>query len=498
MRRASWIRLLTVLAVAAPIVLLAFDALSRPGGGHTFSGGRRGGGGSGGGGGGGGDLVFWVVWLVFRHPVIGIPLVIIGVIVYLKHGHKLKNEPREWATTPAVAYRPPESARSQLDKIRAVDPDFSVVLFEDFLYALYAQAHEARGSGKLSGLSAYLTQPARMALSVITPALSDVRNVVIGAMQLNRVHGTGQPSGPITVRVTFESNYTEVGKDGSEQSWYAIEHWTLSRDAAAKSKPPGQTDVHSCPNCGAARPEDAEPVCTYCDTRVDTGKFDWVVTQVAVGKREKRGPQLLGDTPERGLHSSTIVHREATERMGALRAKDPSFDFEALEARVRLIHGELNKAWSDRDWTRARPYVSDELFQTQVYWIDTYKQQGLTNRTDGARVAQVELAAVMSDKWFDAITVRVYANGVDYTVRDSDGTVVSGSKTRQRPYSEYWTLIRSAKTAKPVTTEPSCPQCGAQLKVSMTGVCEYCDAKITTGEFDWVLSRIEQDEAYVG
>jgi len=30
------------------------------------------------------------------------------------------------------------------------------------------------------------------------------------------------------------------------------------------------------------------------------------------------------------------------------------------------------------------------------------------------------------------------------------------------------------------------------------GTCTYCQAKVTTGEFDWVLSRIEQDEVYVG
>jgi hypothetical protein len=32
----------------------------------------------------------------------------------------------------------------------------------------------------------------------------------------------------------------------------------------------------------------------------------------------------------------------------------------------------------------------------------------------------------------------------------------------------------------------------------MAGVCEYCQGKVTSGEFDWVLSRIEQDEAYRG
>jgi hypothetical protein len=30
----------------------------------------------------------------------------------------------------------------------------------------------------------------------------------------------------------------------------------------------------------------------------------------------------------------------------------------------------------------------------------------------------------------------------------------------------------------------------------MAGDCESCGVHVTTGEFDWVLSRIEQDEVY--
>jgi len=32
----------------------------------------------------------------------------------------------------------------------------------------------------------------------------------------------------------------------------------------------------------------------------------------------------------------------------------------------------------------------------------------------------------------------------------------------------------------------------------MTGHCRFCSVKVTTGDFDWVLSRIEQDEVYTG
>ena len=43
-----------------------------------------------------------------------------------------------------------------------------------------------------------------------------------------------------------------------------------------------------------------------------------------------------------------------------------------------------------------------------------------------------------------------------------------------------------------------CPSCGAPIKLNQAGKCEYCGTVVTGGNFDWVLSRIEQDESYFG
>jgi hypothetical protein len=32
----------------------------------------------------------------------------------------------------------------------------------------------------------------------------------------------------------------------------------------------------------------------------------------------------------------------------------------------------------------------------------------------------------------------------------------------------------------------------------MAGTCDHCGAHVTGGEFDWVLSKIEQDDSYRG
>jgi hypothetical protein len=131
-----------------------------------------------------------------------------------------------------------------------------------------------------------------------------------------------------------------------------------------------------------------------------------------------------------------------------------------------------------------------------MYWIAAYRQQGLRNVNENARIEGIELARVESDAVYDAITVRVRAAGLDYTVADAGGRVVAGSRSRERRYTEYWTLIRGAATKGKPRVDRACPNCGAPLEIEMAGTCKYCRAKVTTGDFDWVLSRIEQDESY--
>jgi hypothetical protein len=110
---------------------------------------------------------------------------------------------------------------------------------------------------------------------------------------------------------------------------------------------------------------------------------------------------------------------------------------------------------------------------------------------------RIDLANVIGDTHFDAVTVRLFATSLDYTLAD-DGSLLHGSRDRERAYTEYWTFIRGRNAKGRARTDPSCPNCGAPLKVSMAGNCEYCQARVVSGDFDWVLSRIEQDEVYTG
>ena len=129
--------------------------------------------------------------------------------------------------------------------------------------------------------------------------------------------------------------------------------------------------------------------------------------------------------------------------------------------------------------------------------MEEYKKQGLRNVLTHVRLEKIELVKVTVDAAYEAVTCRMHAAMRDSTVRLKGGAVVGGNPRADRVFTEYWTFLRRPG-AKGAEDNARCPNCGAPLKVTQAGICEYCQASITRGQFDWVLSRIEQDEDYTG
>src|SRR5262249_5614245 len=90
--------------------------------------------------------------------------VLVGLVLFKRWD---EGRHAEWESSVDEEPSPPppkRSARKRLQKLRTYDDNFSLVLFEDFLYALYAAAHEARGRGTLDRLAGYLSETARAGL----------------------------------------------------------------------------------------------------------------------------------------------------------------------------------------------------------------------------------------------------------------------------------------------------------------------------------------------
>lgn len=508
-RTISRARFVMILAALAGAALFATEVFARVGGGQGYGGG--GGSGGGGDGGGLGALIYLVVrlllWLTIEYPAIGIPLdiIVIGAVIYWFVRRSKK--PVVVSSAPVIFSGGPPSSRQQgisreFNQLRRFDPNFSEIIFTDFCYALYGRAHHARGEGArvLDLLSPYLSEQARAALLQLNPPnLKAVEGIIVGAMQVVEMRGLATPK--VEISVEYEANYTEIVSENgkaSQMSYYVRERWDLERKRDVLSPPPEQATALHCPRCGAPLQKDTEGACAFCGTKIESGEFQWYVRNIRTLSREARGPLLTSDVPEVGTTYPTVTQPNFPAVRAAFEQNNPAFKWAEFQARARLIFNELQEAWSTLNWERARPHETDNIFQMHRYWIEAYQRQGLRNILDQHQITALQPVKIKLDAFYNAITLRIFAQGYDYTA-DKQGRVVAGSKTNLRRWSEYWTFIRNSKAKpSPSRADLNCPNCGATLKVNATGICEFCGGKITSGEFDWVLSKIEQDESYAG
>jgi predicted lipid-binding transport protein (Tim44 family) len=184
--------------------------------------------------------------------------------------------------------------------------------------------------------------------------------------------------------------------------------------------------------------------------------------------------------------------------LDSIRAHDPAFDQAAFIADVERSFFVVEQAWSERKPEMSRRVMADGLWQQHKVQIDQYTAQHRRNMLDNLSVGSATVVAAHSDQSYDTVTVRILAACADYDVDDQSGKVVRGNRDVNQ-WTEDWVYQRSSDATTKVgagTMNQHCPNCGAPLDVDLAGVCSYCKAPIMSGKYDWVLTRIDQVQAW--
>ena len=477
--------------------MMSLDAEARVGGGGGFGGG--GGGSSSSGSSDGLGILFELLfrflwWLCWTYPAVGIPLT--SAIVFALYWYFIRgsNGNRRNKSNAAGMMRAQRSASTSA--LIDVDPRFSEPLFFDFAQLVYSQLRQGLPQDNVEQLRAHV-DGALLVKEQKKPQPQQIKNIIFGGLRIDQIR-VGSKSH--TIQLSFLTNFERVGANGVTDKRLRMEQWTFRRDAALMSLGPEKLRQLGCPACGSNLAVNDSGRCPNCDTVRTDGRLNWVVTNISLRSDTPLNPidLTIGGGVEPGVRLPTQIHGYLGKGLREMRARHPDWSKEAFRERVTTIFVALQNAWSSQKWEKARAYQSDALFQVHQFWIRQYQADRLWNKNSDIDIRTIEFAKVVTDSWLESVTVRITASMLDWTEQE-DGKVVSGSKTDARVFSEYWTFIRSVGAQSKASSLDDCPSCGAPLdKVNMSGICEYCDAHITTGNFDWVLSRIEQAEAYSG
>lgn len=223
-----------------------------------------------------------------------------------------------------------------------------------------------------------------------------------------------------------------------------------------------------------------------------------VVMLLYYGKKAERSSRMTR-TIRRGRKVQEQQRLDAA--ISRIRQRDPEFELETFQQRVANGFVTIQYAWSEQNLSPCRAFISDGIRERFELYIAMQQAEDIRNRMKDVVVRDSEIVSVNSDLHFDTIHVRFTAAAISYNESLSTGKRVSGHSDQSAiTFAEIWSFSRRPG----VTTNPNaslmqgrCPNCGGPVEIVDRARCPQCQSIVNSGEYDWVLAEITQDEEWV-
>lgn len=500
-------------SLLALFLMLATPALARVGGGQHYSGshsssshasgsrssgwsgsGSWSGGGSSTSGGGAGDLGLFLFFL--NHPMFTLAILGVAFVVWRAYARRFgataSTQRALEAADAGVAVEP--SARevtSWVDALHASDPGFDVVAFLDQVKALFLRVQTAWTLGDLAPVRRDLSDATFQRLRVQLELLRSqgVRNVTAD-MAVRDLQPVGLERSAafdtLQVRIRAQARDIDLPVSLSQQEAAAQAHraplepftevWSFVRRPGTRSRQDGPLAPGKCPSCGAPFDGGAAGNCAYCGAIVNSGAYDWVLSEITQGVEAGSAPVEVPG-------------------LDGLRAADPALSLEVLEDRASLLFW----SWIDAQ-SRAQPARMAKLATADFLAETSADVAGLRARSR----ERVFLQAAVGSVALRAIEAGPSTTLAHVEIRWSArmGVVPVGAAPGSLPtLPQRWIFTLARKTG--VTTDAArgmatarCGNCGAPLGDSVQPTCDHCSATLNDGGHDWVLARAEPFELW--
>jgi len=187
--------------------------------------------------------------------------------------------------------------------------------------------------------------------------------------------------------------------------------------------------------------------------------------------------------------------------LGLIQQRDPGFELDVFLQRVSNAFITTQQAWSEQDLRLCRAFISDGVRERFELYIAMQKFENIRNRLIDVSVVETKVVSITTDTHFDTIHVRVTASAISYDEDLTSGRRVSGGSDRHPiQFTEVWSFSRRPGVATNTNAsllQGRCPNCGGPVDIVDKAECPQCQSTVNSGQFDWVLAEITQDEEWV-
>jgi tellurite resistance protein len=491
MRNFRFRQILCWTIVLSILFILTDELMARAGGGGGFR--SRGGGGNGGGDGGGlVILIYFLIRLAIQHPVIGVPLLIVVVVLFILGGKK--GHSAHVSHTISKTYRKYDTQHTAIaeNSLQERDPGFNREAFLERIKNGFSQIQNGWANQDMKPVRHLISDGIyeRFSLqfelqkaSMIRNEMKDIQilNAEIADIEFDQFFDT------IHVRVTASAaDYfvkTDNGKtvSGSKYAEKFTEYWSfLRRPGAQTLAKPGLIEGF-CPNCGDALNMADCTVCPSCKALINSGEYDWVLTEIT-------------QPAEWSQHN-----RRTVPGLEQLLAKDPAFNIQHIEDKASVMFYRFIAARFFAETNYLVKMASPEYIKsnaTMFKALDGGKHEFYADAAIGT-VEVVEITNAVENDGMDQVRLKI--KWAAHLIKANVPSFMAPRYDSNGIYNSEFILSRLASvtsSTKNILTSAHCPSCGAPESRNTNGACEYCQTPLNDGSSGWVLSKVGRFTGY--
>jgi len=161
---------------------------------------------------------------------------------------------------------------------------------------------------------------------------------------------------------------------------------------------------------------------------------------------------------------------------------------EELKIQVFEIYKKIQYAWSNFNYDELRLLTTDEIFNMYSSQLNTLELKNQTNVMKEVEKVNVKIISVTNTNGIITVESYLKIDCYDYVIDNQTNKVLRGNDKYKARIEYLITLVKDANNKDSIA---KCPNCGAELRMTASGKCKYCNAILVKKTTNYVMSKKE-------